>query len=232
MLGSGLGGGRTAAMLALTAVHDVMKLEALRPTVLPEHAPYQGYAAGDPITDHDAALAYVLEYDTEALPCIAALSPAQQAAVRFTQAELQYNHGWLVQGEAPPGALFSRFKAKLAQSGSASPAADVAFYFVHWLTDLAGAVPAPLRGAEQFASRLPLHVSCSIIGTVHVPMRLADTSETELMEDYLVGTWRERRQILQELPTGPHAIALMRLVAQVRLCNRLHRPHTAHTRRF
>ena len=43
----------------------------------------------------------------------------------------------LGQAEAPPDALFSTFKKTITE-GHAAPA-DIAFYFVHWLTDLAGA---------------------------------------------------------------------------------------------
>ena len=52
---------RMMAMLALTAIHDIMKVEVLLPTVLPEHAPFCGFAAGDMINDHDIALGYVLQ---------------------------------------------------------------------------------------------------------------------------------------------------------------------------
>ena len=38
---------RTTAMLALTAIHDVMKVEALLPAVAAKHAPYHGFKAGD-----------------------------------------------------------------------------------------------------------------------------------------------------------------------------------------
>jgi hypothetical protein len=130
---------RAAAMLALTAIHDIMKLEHLCPRVAPEHAPYAGVGAGEVIRDHDAALGYVLTHDPTSLPCYAALPPAQQAAVRFTQADLGFNHGWLVQAEAPPGAIFGRFKALL--DAGAVQSSDIAFYFVHWVTDLAGAEP-------------------------------------------------------------------------------------------
>ena len=37
---------RTAAMLALTAVHDIMKVAELLPTVLEAHGEYHGYGAG------------------------------------------------------------------------------------------------------------------------------------------------------------------------------------------
>jgi len=85
---------RTRAMLALTAIHDIMKTDSLLPTVLPVHAPFDGHQAGEEIRDHDAALGYVLTHDADALPCYADLPPAQRAPVRFTQAELSFNHGW------------------------------------------------------------------------------------------------------------------------------------------
>ena len=135
---------RTRAMLVLTAVHDVMKTECLLPTVLAAHAPFAGYREGEVIRDHDAALGYVLTYNADALPCYADLPAEQRAPVRFTQAELSFNHGWLVQAEAPPGALLTKFKQLL--EGGGMSAADVAFYFVHWLTDLAGAEGTPLAG--------------------------------------------------------------------------------------
>ena len=56
----------------------------------------------------------------------------------------------VVQAEAPPGMLLSKFK-QLLKSGGMS-AADVAFYFVHWLTDLAGAEGTPLAGEYSFVS--------------------------------------------------------------------------------
>ena len=141
---------RTRAMLVLTAVHDVMKTECLLPTVLAAHAPFGGYREGEVIRDHDAALGYVLTHDADALPCYADLPAEQRAPVRFTQAELSFNHGWLVQAEAPPGALLTKFKQLL--EGGGMSAADVAFYFVHWLTDLAGAEGTPLAGEYSFVS--------------------------------------------------------------------------------
>merc|ERR1712176_1002199 len=119
-----------------------MKIEALLPTVQKEHAPYHGFAAGDKIRDHDAALGYVLQYDPDSLPSYSYLPPEQRRVVCFTQAELGFNHGWLVQAEAPPATLFSKFKQILQSDGL--EAADIAFYFVHWLTDLSGAEPTPL----------------------------------------------------------------------------------------
>ena len=108
---------RTVAMLALTAIHDIMKIEAMLPTVSKEHAPYLGYKEGEKINDHDAALGYVLEYDVEAFPSFDMLPEAHQNSIRFTQAKLGFNHGWLVQAEAPPGALFSQFKSEIERGG-------------------------------------------------------------------------------------------------------------------
>mmetsp|Transcript_22047 Transcript_22047/g.52227 ORF Transcript_22047/g.52227 Transcript_22047/m.52227 type:complete len:706 (-) Transcript_22047:132-2249(-) len=201
---------RTRAMLVLTAIHDIMKTECLLPTVLPVHAPFDGYHAGEMIYDHDAALGYVLTHDADALPSYADLPPAQRAPVRFTQAELSFNHGWLVQAEAPPGMLLSKFK-ELLESGGMS-AADVAFYFVHWLTDLAGAEGAPLAGAEKFVVKFPHVVLNSFIRSFPIVQQLATLTETELMERFLVEWWPDS---LGPLPIGPEAVALMRLVVQV-----------------
>lgn len=47
---------RTMALLALTAIHDVMKVEALLPRVDKLHDNFCGFKAGDVINDHDIAL--------------------------------------------------------------------------------------------------------------------------------------------------------------------------------
>ena len=98
---------RTAAMIALTAIHDIMKVEDFQPKVSPAHAPYHGYQADEIIRDHDLALGYVLQYDKTALPCYAALPAELQAPIAFTQQKMCFNHGWLVQAEAPPGGAFA-----------------------------------------------------------------------------------------------------------------------------
>ena len=130
---------RTVSMLALTAIHDIMKVASILPTVT-KGGNYHGCLSGTTIQDHDVALGYVLETDGSSLPAFDQLAPSQRAAVQFTQADLGFNHGWLVQAEAPPGALFSSMKALLDTGGLQS--SDIAFYFVHWITDLAGAVYA------------------------------------------------------------------------------------------
>ena len=166
---------RVAGILVLTAIHDIMKIEALLPKVTEaQRCRADGFKPGDTINDHDLALGYVLDHWPWCLPSFAALPPAQQKSVAFTQSKMGFNHGWLVQArrrspsatlgnaradppssqaEAPPSALFSSFKQVIASEGVA--AEDISFYFVHWVTDLAGAVPSPLEGSEKFVLKFP-----------------------------------------------------------------------------
>ena len=139
------------------------------------------------------------------------LDEPEQRAIRFTQSKMGFNHGWLVQAEAPPGALFSSFKKLIDDEGVDS--ADIAFYFVHWLTDLAGAVPTPLEGSTQFAVRFPQPVLASFLRSIPLVQRLATKSETELFEAFLVEWWPNDK--LGPPPEGDDAIALMRLMVQV-----------------
>lgn len=83
--------------------------------------------------------------------------------------------GWLVQAEAPPGALFSQMKRQICENGVAP--ADIAFYFVHWLTDLAGAAARPLAGAEKLVTGFPLPVLASFVRSFSVVQRLAVEDE-------------------------------------------------------
>jgi len=205
-------------MLALTAIHDVMKNELLLPTVQETHARYRSFEAGTAINDHDAALAYVLEHYGACLPSYAALSEAQKAAILFTQAEISFNHGWLVQAEAPPGELFSQFKKIIATQRIRPP--DIAFFFVHWLTDLAGAEPTPLCGSEKFVLRFPHALLHSFIESFSFVEKLADQSETEVYEEYLQWRWRQISIGIPEMgdpPTGNYAVALMRLVVAAQI---------------
>eukprot|EP00966_Prymnesium_polylepis_P255677 5907238-Prymnesium_polylepis.1 len=117
--------------------------------------------------------------------------------------------GWLVQAEAPPGALFDTFKA-IVESGAVDNSM-IAFYFVHWLTDLGGAVPTPLEGAVKFVVQFPLTVLTSFIKSFPLVQRLADVSQTELMEECLHNWWPAE---FGSAPTGHDAIAMMRLVVQ------------------
>ena len=204
---------RTAAMLSLMVIHDIFKITELLPIVEREHAPFRGFAAGDVINDHDTALCYVLKYHPNNLPSYELLTPTQQALVLFSQDKMSFNHGWLVQGEAPPGALFSRFKFVI-QSNEASPA-DVAFYFVHWLTDLAGAEPTPLMGSEKFVRKFPLMVLREFIRSFPIVNQLATKSEVEVCETYYSARWNELSDALGSPPSGAEGIAVKRLILHV-----------------
>merc|ERR1712217_591529 len=124
-----------------------------------------------------------------------------------------FNHGWFVQAEAPPGAIFTKFKAALIRDHkSLIGKQDIALYFVHWLTDLAGAEPTPLGGCEKFVIKFPLPVLNSFIRSFEFVLKIADNVETEVNEEYLKMRWKEWNPSLGPLPTGEDAIAMMRLV--------------------
>lgn len=203
---------RTLAMLVLMTVHDVMKLDILRPMV--GVGEFAGYKNGEPIGDHDVALSYVLERCPQALPSFAGLSTEMQESIKFTHCKLDYNMGWLVQAEAPPGALFKAFR-KVVLAGAASDqksASNIAFYFVHWFADLAGAEASPLQGCEKFVLKFPQQVLGSFIDSFAVVWNLGPKTETEVFEEYLVWRWGNMEQRLGPAPTGSGAIAKMRLV--------------------
>lgn len=202
---------RTLAMLVLTAIHDVMKVQALTPYVEEENGPWCGYQVGERICDHDAALGYVLEHWPSVLPSFAELPRAQKQSVKFTQCKMEYNMGWLVQAEAPPGALFQKFKSVI-MSGHASEV-DIAFYFIHWLTDLAGAEPCPLEGCEKFVLKFPQKVLTSFLNSFSIVRHLSERSETEVLEDYLVWRWQNHEEhSCGPAPNGLGSIAKLRLV--------------------
>mmetsp|Transcript_114668 Transcript_114668/g.370749 ORF Transcript_114668/g.370749 Transcript_114668/m.370749 type:complete len:339 (+) Transcript_114668:1245-2261(+) len=198
---------RLQAMLCLTAFHDIMKVQALCPKVSPAHAPYEGYEAGDPINDHDIALAYVLEFYPDLLPSFRALPQASRDVILFTQGKMHFNHGWFVQAEAPPGAMLSRFKSVLEK---ARPV-DLAFYFFHWLTDLSGAEGQPLAGAEKFVLRFPRSVLSSFLWSIPYLQNLTSSAETKVVEKYLEARFEHDMPGIA-LPHGDDSIALMRLV--------------------
>jgi len=90
-----------------------------------------------------------------------------------------------------------------------------AFYFVHWLTDLAGAEPTPLQGAEKFVLRFPHSLLQAFIASFSFVGKLADKGETEVYDEYLAWRWRQLSADFPEFgpePTGNYRIALMRLV--------------------
>lgn len=87
----------------------------------------------------------------------------------------------------------------------------IAFYFVHWLTDLAGAKANPLAGAEKLVLGLPLRALKAFVHAIPIVQRIGETSETELYESYLAEAWPAP---LGPKPTGRTAIASMRLALQ------------------
>jgi len=200
---------RTLAMLVLTAIHDIMKLQMLLPTVT--KTPFRGYQVGETIHDHDLALAYVLERQPKLLPSFAGLPKSQQASILFSQSKMEYNMGWMVQAEAPPGALLRKFR-EVVTSGAAD-SKDISFYFVHWFTDLAGAEPYPLEGCEKFVLKFPRKVLNQFLQSFSILQSLSpETNETEVLEAYLDWRWEHHDPPLGEVPSGRDAIARMRLV--------------------
>mmetsp|Transcript_57230 Transcript_57230/g.134227 ORF Transcript_57230/g.134227 Transcript_57230/m.134227 type:complete len:868 (-) Transcript_57230:156-2759(-) len=207
---------RVVSLLSLTAMHDIMKVTDLLPEVQKEHAPYNGYKEGEKIQDHDMALSYVMEFYPEMLPSYKGLSPEEQFAIQFTQAKISFNHGWFVQAEAPPGALFTKFRTLLMTSANKLSfpirKEDIALYFVHWITDLAGAEPTPLSGCDKFVVKFPLPVLNSFLRSFEFVERLCVETETEVNEDYLKTRWVEQQPSRGASPTGPTAVAKMRIL--------------------
>jgi len=204
---------RMVSLLALTAFHDIMKMEKLLPTVQSPHDGYHGYEAGDVIGDHDHALCYIMDHYPDLLPSFRELGSSERQSIQFTQCNLCFNHGWLVQAEAPPGAIFTKFREAItADRRLHAGAPDVALYFVHWLTDLAGAEPSPLGGCEKFVIKFPLHVLNSFLQSFKFIEGIASQTETQVMEKYLKYRWSDHVPSLGEPPRGPHGLAAMRLL--------------------
>jgi len=201
---------RLTSLLALTAIHDIMKMDQYCPVVEADHAPYHGYSAGDTIGDHDHALSYIMDFFPNLLPSFRDLSPEERRSVQFTQCSLCFNHGWLVQAEAPPGAIFTRMRETLIRDHKLMIGQrDIALYFVHWFTDLAGAEPTPLAGCEKFSHKFPVSVLNSFIKSFSFVGRIAAETETAVLERYLKMRWEEDGH--GTLPEGPDAVARMRL---------------------
>ena len=205
-LGESLDVGRVEALLCLTAFHDVLKMKWLCPRVVEAHGPYKGYAAGAVIHDHDIALAYVMEFYPELLPSYSILPPHMQELVLFTQSKMQFNHGWFVQAEAPPGIMLRPLKSCLA---TAQPG-HLPFYFFHWLTDLSGAEGTPKRGAEKFVLKFPEPVLAAFLWSIPYLDNLAAKTETQVVQEYLAARWQSAFPS-KALPTGPDSVALLRL---------------------
>jgi len=198
---------RLIALLCLTAFHDIMKVEELQPTLQPEHAPFRGFKAGEVINESSAALYYVLEYYPELLPSYQGLAEPERKAVKFSQCKMNFNHGWFVQAEGPPGAALQEFKKVLANGTEPE---DVGFYFLHWVCDLAGGSATPLAGAEKFVLNFPHTVLGAFLWSVPFVERLCIQNETEVMEDYLHARWGQTHRS-HPPPTTHTRVAQFRL---------------------
>merc|ERR1719482_561638 len=107
---------------------------------------------------------------------------------------MDYNMGWLVQAEAPPGAIFSKFK-KVMSSGQT------------------GAEPFPQEGCEKFVLKFPQKVLSSFLSSFSIVQDLSTLTETKVYEDYLVWRWRSMESNSCGLPPrGVGSIARLRLV--------------------
>lgn len=202
---------RVLSMLVLMAIHDIMKMAVLLPTVAENIGAFNGYTTGEVVSDHDIALSYILQHHAEILPSYTGLPKEQQDTIKFTHCKLDYNMGWLVQAEAPPAALFRTFR-KVVIEGKAE-ASDIAFYFVHWFADLAGAEPFPLEGSEKFVLKFPQKVLEKFVRSFSIVQKLsAKTTETAVFEDYLQHRWQQHEPSLGPLPSGPGSIAMMRVI--------------------
>lgn len=106
----------------------------------------------------------------------------------------------------------SRFReCVVANSEGSSPMRDVSLYFVHWLTDIAGAEPTPLAGSQKFATKFPLAVLNAFLHSFGFIQRIAEDTETQVMEEYLKEYWTRHSPSLGPLPSGPDAVARLRL---------------------
>jgi len=123
--------------------------------------------------------------------------------------------GWLVQAEAPPGPLFKKFKS-IIRSGGASPR-DVAFYFAHWLTDLAGAEACPQEGCEKFVLKFPQRVLTSFLSSFAFVQHLESKTETQVFEEYLVWRWETYLPSLGQVPDKAGSIAQLRLATMTQI---------------
>ncbi|CAJ1421459.1 unnamed protein product [Effrenium voratum] len=204
----------TLALLVLTALHDIMKINLLLPSVQKSDAPYRGYSEAEVVADHDVAIFYIVERYTHLLPSLRRLQPSLQLLVQNVLSGLAFNNGWFVQAEAPPGAVFRGIKAAVsAQTESARKVGrrDLSLYFVHWLTDLAGGEPTPLFGCSKLCT-LPMHVLKSFMQSVRYIQQLADRTETEVMEDYLKDRWANHQPSVGPMVSGPAGLAKARLL--------------------
>merc|ERR1712117_803832 len=86
----------------------------------------------------------------------------------------------------------------------------LAFYFFHWLTDLAGAEGTPRAGAEKFVVKFPEPVLASFLWSIPYLEHLIGKTETQVTENYLMARWQSTCTSLG-LSNGSSSLALLRL---------------------
>jgi hypothetical protein len=197
---------RVRSMLVLTAINRIF----LNRSLLPRRHQADG-SDGEEIQNHAAALEYVLGKFPHVLPSFSGLSPEERKVLRFSQSQKTgFHSGWLVQGEAPPSALFKAFREVIAEEGVDE--SDVAFYFMYWLSQLSGQEPTPKQGAEKIVSRLPDSALSAFLKAFQHVCRLASRTETEVLQGYLQSQWLQIG--LGPIPEGPLGVTMMRLSLQ------------------
>ena len=209
--------GRTAAMLALTAFHDIMKVEALLPAVAAEHAPYLGFKEGDVINDHDLALGYVLDFHADVLPSFAGLT-AQRSSGRCASRRARCSS--TTAGSSRRGA--ARRALRQVQGGDAPTASSPRRRLL--LCALAdrprGCRPVAARGLQWLVLKFPQPVLGSFISSFSVVNELANKT-TLVFETYLEQIQQVAETAdLGPAPQGDDAIALMRLVVQAQMSDK------------
>jgi len=205
------------SMLALTAIHDIMKISILLP-------PSDAEAGFTKTYDHDIALSYVLGNQQKyPLPSYRMLpQDNNKRKVQLTLGKMNFNFGWMVQTEAPPKALFADLKTFIEEMPVQDREESLLFYFFHWFTDLAGAgLKAgvhPLRGCEKFILEFPTVVLLKFFDAMSHVQNLAGKSETAVYFEYLQSTsaWQFVTDELTKADGGGleqnEAIALTRLI--------------------
>jgi len=196
---------RIEAMLCLSAFHDIMKMHWLLPVVTSAFGPYKGYPVGAVVHDHDLALSYIIEFYPHLIPSYNILSPEMQGVILFSTSKMQFNHGWFVQAEAPPGPMLGALKAMLTSNPG-----DFYFYFLHWLTDLSGAEGTPRGGAEKLVLKFPMPVLRAFLWSIPYLQELETKTETQTFDNYLVARWQKTFGD-RDLPIGDSRIALLRI---------------------
>lgn len=108
-----------------------------------------------------------------------------------------------MQAEGPPGAVLSPLRRVLR----GATGTQLAFYFVHWLTDLSGAEGTPLAGAERFTRKFPLSVLICFLWSMPYLQRLAEHSETEVVQDLSARPAPVRSRLLASSNGTRHRVA-------------------------